>query len=283
MRIHDASPQRAYRIELRRSPIEPPAETIDNPAAIARFCADLATYDRERLVRLDINNRCQLVGVETVAIGAVDTVVVNIADVFPGAILAGATRIAVVHNHPSGQPEPSEADRRIAARLEEAATLLDIPLVDFVIIGDGRYWAKTTGFRRIKNPAPGQQRLTGPIQYYVLDGGDHILQSPDQYETNALSTITRHFVLSFLGTVGHVSLISNRDGHFILGPDDTSSSSSPYSRSLASTPLPVGVGALLAPCLESGPSQLNCYLLKFPYRIVQAGLAIAFRTSLDVG
>ena len=54
MRIHDASPQRAYRIELRRSPIEPPAETLDNPAAIARFCADLATYDRERLVRLDI-------------------------------------------------------------------------------------------------------------------------------------------------------------------------------------------------------------------------------------
>ena len=106
MRIHDASPQRAYRIELRRSPIEPPAETIDNPAAIARFCADLATYDRERLVRLDINNRCQLVGVETVAIGAVDTVVVNIADVFRGAILAGATRIAVVHNHPSGSPSP---------------------------------------------------------------------------------------------------------------------------------------------------------------------------------
>jgi len=55
---------------------------------------------------------------------------------------AGARQIVVVHNHPSGQPEPSDDDRRIAVALEKAGKLLGVELAEFVIIGDdGRYWS----------------------------------------------------------------------------------------------------------------------------------------------
>jgi hypothetical protein len=54
------------------------------------------------------------------------------------AVAKGAYAVAVVHNHPSGDPQPSEADRRLTRRLAEAGTLLQIPLVDHVIIGAKR-------------------------------------------------------------------------------------------------------------------------------------------------
>jgi len=53
-------------------------------------------------------------------------------------VAKGAYAIAVVHNHPSGDPQPSEADRRLTRRLSEAGTLLQIPLIDHVIIGAKR-------------------------------------------------------------------------------------------------------------------------------------------------
>ena len=46
-----------------------------------------------------------------------------------------------MHNHPSGDPNPSEADHRITRRLKEAATILQIQLLDHVIVGDGRWFS----------------------------------------------------------------------------------------------------------------------------------------------
>jgi len=67
-------------------------------------------------------------------------------EVFKGAILNNATRIILVHNHPSGQAEPSAEDEEINEVLREAGKLLAIPVIDFVIIGEsGRYWSAVGG------------------------------------------------------------------------------------------------------------------------------------------
>ena len=57
-------------------------------------------------------------------------------DIFKHSILNNAAYIMCFHNHPSGDPEPSREDRMITRRLEECGTLLGIPLIDHIIVGD---------------------------------------------------------------------------------------------------------------------------------------------------
>ena len=152
--------QACYRIELVRTRIAEPSEELSGPAAVARFCGDLPSLDREHLVRLDLDCRCQVIGRETVHIGTADSVVLSPREIFRGALLSGATQVVVVHNHPSGSPEPSGEDRVVQKRLRKAGEMLEIELTDFVILGEGgRYWSAVDGYGRLPPETPGQHRL----------------------------------------------------------------------------------------------------------------------------
>jgi DNA repair protein RadC len=59
--------------------------------------------------------------------------------VFKAALLANAAAVIVAHNHPSGDPEPSPEDVQLCARLRYAADVIGIELLDFIIVGQGRY------------------------------------------------------------------------------------------------------------------------------------------------
>jgi len=130
----------AYRVEVIRTRIAEPSGPLNGPEAVARHYRNLQQYDRERLVRLDLDNRNRLIGEETVSIGTADAALVSPREVFKGAILNSASRIIVLHNHPSGDPQPSDEDRELAVRLRQVGELLAVPLIDFLIIGeDGQY------------------------------------------------------------------------------------------------------------------------------------------------
>jgi DNA repair protein RadC len=73
------------------------------------------------------------------AIGTATGVVFEPVEVYRNAILARASSIIVVHNHPSGSCKPSRADLKVAARLKELGEIHEMPLQDFVIIGEGRF------------------------------------------------------------------------------------------------------------------------------------------------
>ncbi|HPF38086.1 MAG TPA: JAB domain-containing protein [Phycisphaerae bacterium] len=133
---------KAYRVEVVRQRLAEPGPELASPAAVAKHCGHLQQFDRERLIRLDLNPQCRLIGAEVVAIGSADALWMSIREVFKGAMLVGATSIVILHNHPSGNPTPSKEDRLAEARLREAGELLGIPMVDFLVIGDnGRYWS----------------------------------------------------------------------------------------------------------------------------------------------
>ena len=77
---------------------------------------------------------------------------ISLPDVFvPACLTPGTTALLVVHNHPSGNPAPSQDDARLTLRLAQAADILDIPLLDHLIVGDaGRYYS----FREAGTLAP---------------------------------------------------------------------------------------------------------------------------------
>ncbi len=163
----------AYRLEVVRTKIAEPSAALDSPSEVAKRYRHLERYDRERLVRLDLDNRNRVIGEEAVSIGTADAAIMGPREVFRGTILNGASRIILVHNHPAGNPEPSSEDMVVWEKLVEAGELLAVPVVDFVIIGKGgRYrsvyrsgacWADVAGMGRETLPAscyPGGERQT---------------------------------------------------------------------------------------------------------------------------
>ena len=81
------------------------------------------------------NTRRRLIRVEPISQGTLDTLLVHPREVFKAAIAASAAAIIIVHNHPSGDPTPSEADIKVTRDLIRAGQLLKIDLLDHIILG----------------------------------------------------------------------------------------------------------------------------------------------------
>lgn len=101
----------------------------------------MVNLDREHFVVIHLDIRNCVIGVEEIAIGTTVGIVVHPKEVLKGALLANAVGIIVVHNHPSGEPEPSAEDKALTSKLREACELVGINLVDHIIVGDERYYS----------------------------------------------------------------------------------------------------------------------------------------------
>jgi DNA repair protein RadC len=93
----------------------------------------------ECLAVLMLNTRRRVKGHQLLTIGTMDTILVHPREVFRCAIIAAAAAIALIHNHPSGEPQPSEADIKVTRDLIRAGQLLKIEVLDHVIIGRPNY------------------------------------------------------------------------------------------------------------------------------------------------
>lgn len=92
--------------------------------------------DRERFVIVLLNTKNAVIGIHTVSIGTLSSSLVHPREVFKPAIQASAAGLILVHNHPSGQTEPSREDRDVTRRLVEAGQTIGIEVLDHVVIGD---------------------------------------------------------------------------------------------------------------------------------------------------
>lgn len=101
---------------------------------------------KEHFYVISFDNRNRVLGVDEVAVGTINSSIVHPRETFDVAIKRKATHIAVSHNHPSGDPQPSEADLLVTKRLAEAGKLMGIQLLDHVIISrSGVYSFKENG------------------------------------------------------------------------------------------------------------------------------------------
>lgn len=109
---------------------------VDRAGVIYDLLAgELQSLPYESLRVLLLDTRHGLLEEREISQGNLNESIAHPREIFRPAIAKGAYAIAVAHNHPSGDPTPSEADRRLTRRLAEAGTLLQIPLVDHVIVG----------------------------------------------------------------------------------------------------------------------------------------------------
>lgn len=112
------------------------APVLDNPEAIARLMReDCRPRQFETFQVLLLNTRRRLLKVLPLSNGTKDTLLVHVGEVFRAAIAANAAAVVLVHNHPSGDPTPSEADVKVTRDLIRAGQLLKIEVLDHVILG----------------------------------------------------------------------------------------------------------------------------------------------------
>ena len=113
-------------------------ETPEQAAAYWRLHLETHPYfnpECECFVVLLLNTRKRVKGHQLVTIGTMDTLLVHAREVFRTAIVSSAASVLLLHNHPSGDPTPSEADIKVTRDLIRAGQLLKIDVVDHVIIG----------------------------------------------------------------------------------------------------------------------------------------------------
>ena len=94
---------------------------------------------KEYFLALLLDTRGQLIKISEVSIGSLDSSIVHPREAFQEAISASAASIVFVHNHPSGNPEPSEDDIRLTERLNQAGEIIGIDVLDHIIFSDKKH------------------------------------------------------------------------------------------------------------------------------------------------
>lgn len=128
-----------YNVEIRYSLVrEDAAEVVNNPFKIVEYMRGAFDErpEQESFWVILLNRKNFPKGRHMVTIGTATAALAHPREVFRAAIVGSAASIVCVHNHPSGDPSPSSADIQLTRQLREAATAIDIPLLDHVIIGD---------------------------------------------------------------------------------------------------------------------------------------------------
>lgn len=111
-------------------------QAFTDPHASTRFLQDkLAGLEREVFAAVFVDTRHRLIEYVELFQGTIDGAEVHPREVVRQALRCNAAAVIVAHNHPSGDAEPSAADRAVTARLKQALALVDVRLLDHVIVG----------------------------------------------------------------------------------------------------------------------------------------------------
>lgn len=113
---------------------------IRSPEDVSNYVMeDMRFLKQEHFKALYLNTKNEVIHRQTLFIGSLNSSIVHPREVFKEALRRSAASFICIHNHPSGNPEPSKEDIDVTKRLKEAGKLLGIELLDHIIIGDRKY------------------------------------------------------------------------------------------------------------------------------------------------
>lgn len=116
---------------------KPYVRTPEEASAVVK--GRLAGKMKEVFLVLSLDTRNHLIKTSEVSVGSLDSSIVHPREVFREAISASASAVIFVHNHPSGDPQPSEDDIKLTKRLYETGEVIGISVLDHVVMGDNRF------------------------------------------------------------------------------------------------------------------------------------------------
>lgn len=146
-RRRKSEPQEWKVIRLRECPSPESLMTMDRPVKAVEYWHQHITTaagfngEVECVVVMVLNTRLRIQGHYLVSVGSLNEAMAHPREIFRVAIMAAAYAIVLMHNHPSGDSTPSDADRRLTRRIREAGELLRIELCDHIIVGHQRHFS----------------------------------------------------------------------------------------------------------------------------------------------
>lgn len=115
---------------------------LDSARAVADYYMEQLRYEEREILLVSMYDaKCRLIGDEIISVGTVSASLVSPREIFIKAVAHHAVHIILLHNHPSGVPEPSIADKRVTEQVKLCGEMLGIHLSDHIIIGDNRYYS----------------------------------------------------------------------------------------------------------------------------------------------
>lgn len=144
---------------------------ISPETAYNLFKQTAVSLDQESLWVLSLDGQNGLIGIQRVYTGTATGTSVRIAEVVRATIIQNAPGMVLVHNHPSGNIEPSEADMMLTTSMCKAASLLDIELLDHLIVGEDGYTSIRAGNQDLWNPELVVENFNDALNQ-LMKGGD---------------------------------------------------------------------------------------------------------------
>jgi DNA repair protein RadC len=126
----------------KREELEPELKNFDikDPESVVKAIrASIKDKAKEHFKLILLNPRNKIIGISTISIGTLNASLVHPREVFKDAIVHSAASVVLAHNHPSGDPEPSEDDLKITKKLVESGKILGIEVIDHIIIGKNNF------------------------------------------------------------------------------------------------------------------------------------------------
>ena len=111
------------------------SDMLTNPQEVANFFSFLREKAEERVYVMALNTKGKGLGFSEISHGTAEKAIVSPKDIFTRLLLLGARHFVLVHNHPSGDPQPSNEDIYLTKRVAESGKLLDVKLTDHIVIG----------------------------------------------------------------------------------------------------------------------------------------------------
>lgn len=113
---------------------------VSSPKEVAHLFIEKMRYFKKEFFKvLLLNTKNEIIMIDEVSVGNLNSAIVHPREVFTNAIRKSASSVILVHNHPSGNPNPSSEDVETTKRLMEAGRIIGIEVLDHLIIGDGEY------------------------------------------------------------------------------------------------------------------------------------------------
>ena len=128
-------------LELGRRRVQRKPRTVISPDDIFKEVRHYSSREQEHLIVVMLNGAHEVIGTIVATIGLLNRTIVHPREVFADAIRNRAAAVAVAHNHPSGNTEPSNEDIEVTERLKKAGDLLGIRVIDHIVFTDAKYYS----------------------------------------------------------------------------------------------------------------------------------------------